>query len=80
VNLVSKMKEPIFIAHGKLDPRADVHHAQRMVDALKANGNDVEYFEIPQTGHGIALDNYREEFYARLLRFLDRNIGSGAGG
>jgi dipeptidyl aminopeptidase/acylaminoacyl peptidase len=80
VNLVSKMKEPIFIAHGKLDPRADVHHAQRMVDALKANGNDVEYFEIPQTGHGIALENYREEFYARLLRFLDRNIGSGAGG
>jgi dipeptidyl aminopeptidase/acylaminoacyl peptidase len=78
VELVDKLKLPIFIAHGRLDGRVDIRHAHDMVDRLKGQKADVEYFEIPQTGHGIAIDRYREEFYARLLRFLDRNIGSGA--
>jgi len=80
INQVAKLKLPIFIAHGYLDARVDVKHAHRMVEALQDAKADVEYFEIPQTGHGIALDRYRSEFYARLLKFLDRNIGPAAAG
>jgi dipeptidyl aminopeptidase/acylaminoacyl peptidase len=76
LNNVEKMKLPIFLAHGRLDGRVDVKHAHRMYEALQDAKADVEYFEIPQTGHGIALGRYREEFYARLLRFLDKNLGA----
>jgi dipeptidyl aminopeptidase/acylaminoacyl peptidase len=76
VNLVDKLTLPIFLAHGRLDGRVDVKHAHRMYDALKDRHAQVEYFEIPQTGHSILLERYKLEFYARLLAFLDRHIGA----
>lgn len=72
---VAKLNVPVFIAHGRLDARVDVKHAHRMREALEDRKAAVEYFEIPQTGHSIVLARYREEFYARLLKFLDENIG-----
>lgn len=75
-----KLNVPVFIAHGRLDARVDVQHAQRMRDALEDRKASLEFFEIPQTGHSIALDRYENEFYARLLKFLDENIGRKPGG
>lgn len=70
----------LLLAHGRLDSRVDVKHAQRMRSALKDRRVDVEYFEMPQTGHSILLERYQHEFYARLLNFFDRHIGKGANG
>ncbi len=70
------IKLPVLLVHGRLDGRVDVKHAHRMLEALQANNASVEYFEVPQTGHSIVLDRYRLEFYARLLKFLDSNIGA----
>ncbi|MFT3807966.1 alpha/beta hydrolase family protein [Arenimonas sp.] len=78
LNQVDKLKVPVFLAHGRLDGRVDLKHALRMREALEERNASLEFFEIPQTGHSITLDRYEYEFYARLLRFLDRNIGGKA--
>lgn len=73
-----KFKVPALIAHGYRDARVGVRHAQAMRDALRENGVAVDYIEYSDTGHYLMLDQHREDFYARLLRLLDANIGPGS--
>ena len=47
-----------------------------MEKALRAAGVPVETLYYPTEGHGFYTDEHRKAFYAQLLGFLDRNIGS----
>jgi dipeptidyl aminopeptidase/acylaminoacyl peptidase len=38
----------------------------------------VEWIEYPEEGHGWALEKNRIDFWGRVEKFLDKNIGSGA--
>jgi dipeptidyl aminopeptidase/acylaminoacyl peptidase len=67
------IKVPVFIVHGRLDPRVDVAHARRMVDALEDAGVQVEFKEYMKAGHGLYLDEDEADFYTRLLAFLDKH-------
>jgi dipeptidyl aminopeptidase/acylaminoacyl peptidase len=69
---------PVLLAHGYRDARVDVRHAHDMKSQLSKRNQPVEYVEYPETGHGLAIEKHRLDFYARLLRFLDRNIGPAA--
>jgi dipeptidyl aminopeptidase/acylaminoacyl peptidase len=66
---------PVLLAHGYLDGRVDVRHAHQMKSELSKRKQPVEYIEYSATGHGLMLDRHRQDFYTRLLRFLDANIG-----
>jgi dipeptidyl aminopeptidase/acylaminoacyl peptidase len=74
----AKIGVPVLLAHGYLDARVDVLHAQAMRKQLEKNRVDVDYIEYPMTGHFLVLDKHREDFYTRLLRLLDRSIGPNA--
>jgi len=65
------------MAHGYRDARVDVRHAHEMKSQLSTRKQKVEYVEYSNTGHGLMLDRHRQDFYARLLRFLDTHIGQG---
>ena len=45
---------------------------------LRDKGVPVDYIEYSDTGHYLWLEKHREDFYTRLLRLLDQNIGPGA--
>jgi dipeptidyl aminopeptidase/acylaminoacyl peptidase len=66
---------PVLLAHGYRDARVDVRHAHDMRAQLAKRTQPVEYVEYSDTGHGLMLERHRFDFYARLLRFLDANIG-----
>jgi len=69
------IKVPVLLAHGRLDARVDVRHSQQLAKAMRKAGTPVELVEYPNEGHGLAIDADREDFYARLLAFLDAHLG-----
>jgi dipeptidyl aminopeptidase/acylaminoacyl peptidase len=52
VNHASEITRPIFIAHGRNDPRVPVTESEQMVAAIKKNGGTVWYIEATNEGHG----------------------------
>lgn len=66
---------PVLLAHGYRDARVDVRHPHQMKSELSKRKQPVEYIEYSNTGHALMLDRHQQDFYARLLRFLDAHIG-----
>jgi dipeptidyl aminopeptidase/acylaminoacyl peptidase len=62
----AKIQVPMFIAHGNLDARVPIVHSEKMVQALKANGKQVEWMPLPGERHGLGRDAARQ----RLQRAL----------
>ena len=75
VHQASRIEAAVMLAHGGLDRRAPLEHAQRMRDALRDAGQSVEWYVDAQQGHGFQA-NAREELYRRILTFLDTHIGA----
>ena len=73
-----RIKVPVFLSAGHEDDTAPVEHTQMMEAALKKAGVPVETLYFKTEGHGIYKREHRAEFYARLLTFLQRNIGGRA--
>ncbi|HZV64867.1 MAG TPA: prolyl oligopeptidase family serine peptidase, partial [Telluria sp.] len=44
--------------------------------AVKKTNPDVEWVVYPEEGHGWALPKNRIDFWTRVEKFLDRNIGA----
>ncbi len=77
--LASRIKVPVFLAAGGIDERAPLKHSEMMRDALIAAGNAPEWLLYKDEGHGFYQDGHNVEYYTKLLAFLDRHIGPGAG-
>jgi dipeptidyl aminopeptidase/acylaminoacyl peptidase len=73
--LAKDIKAPVFLAAGGKDTRAPIKQTQRMEQALKQAGAAPEVLYFPTEGHGFYTQAHRQEFYAKLLDFLSRNIG-----
>jgi len=76
--LASQIKVPIFLAAGGQDERAPIAQSEEMEKALRAAGVPVETLFIRTEGHGFYVQEHQQQFYTKLLAFLDRNIGAGA--
>ncbi len=76
--IASRIKVPVFLSAGHEDETAPVEHTQMMEAALKKAGVPVETLYFKTEGHGIYKREHRREFYARLLTFLQKNIGGRA--
>jgi dipeptidyl aminopeptidase/acylaminoacyl peptidase len=71
---------PVLLAHGNLDQRVPVTHSEKMLEALRAGGKEVEWIELRGERHGIAYPENRERFYNALFAFLARNTAAPAPG
>ena len=71
---VDKIKAPLFIAQGRMDPRVPIAESDQMVAALKNRGIDVEYMIKDNEGHGFANEENKFDFYEAMENFLARYL------
>lgn len=77
VNLVAKIRAPILMAYGGKDKRVPIEHGEHFHDALaKQPGAKVEWVVYDKEGHGWRAVDTRIDFWNRVARFLDANIGA----
>ncbi|MBA3634215.1 MAG: S9 family peptidase [Acidobacteria bacterium] len=69
---VDKIKTPLFVIHGKNDPRVPYTEAEQIVKVLRKRGATVEYKLFDDEGHGIAKLKNRLELYPLVADFLDK--------
>ncbi len=69
---VDKIKTPLFVIHGKNDPRVPYTEAEQIVASLKKRGGKVEYKLFDDEGHGISKLKNRLELYPLVADFLDK--------
>jgi dienelactone hydrolase len=69
---------PLLLAHGGVDQRVTLEHATQLRSALEARHAPLTWIEYRDEGHGWYLPANRVDFYDRMVKFLDANIGPDA--
>jgi len=66
------VRQPVFIAQGKLDPTVDPRAPQMILDGVRSSVKEMHWFD--RSAHCVLLDDEWEDVTALTLRFLDRVI------
>lgn len=73
LNNANKIRVPMFIVHGRNDPRVPVQEAEQIAATVEKNGVPVWLMIAENEGHGFAKkENADYLFYARMLFLQDR--------
>ncbi len=72
---VDDVKIPMLIAQGANDVRVVQAESDQFVEAMKANGLEVEYIVFEDEGHGFVKPENRLEFYGNTELFLAKHMG-----
>ncbi len=68
VNNASSIKKPLFVIHGKNDPRVPLNEAEQIVATVKNNQVPVWYLMAKDEGHGFSKKkNIDFQFYATVM-------------
>ena len=68
---VEDMRAPLFVIHGRNDPRVPVSEAEQLVAGLRARAVRCELLIYEDEGHGLARLANRLDAYPRAVAFLD---------
>ena len=66
---------PLFIVHGEVDVRINVHHAHDLAAAAAAGGTPVEPWIVPEAHHSEAAFIDPTAYEARLASFFAGALG-----
>ena len=66
---------PLLVAQGANDPRVKQAESDRIVNALRKRGVDVQYLLKENEGHGFLNEENRFDFYEAMVAFLDAHLG-----
>lgn len=72
----ARITQPLLLAYGGSDDRVPIFHGRKFYDAVKATNKNVEWIEYPGEGHGWYLPKNNYDFWTRVEKFLDKNIGA----
>ncbi len=72
IRKIDRIKAPLFVIHGKNDPRVPYTEAEQVVAALRGRESIVEYKLYDDEGHGISKLKNRLELYPLVADFLDK--------
>jgi dipeptidyl aminopeptidase/acylaminoacyl peptidase len=75
IRLAARIKNPLLMAHGRIDRRVPIEHGRRMFDAVKGHNPKVEWVEYDKDGHGWSLPETDVDWWTRVEGFLARHIG-----
>jgi dipeptidyl aminopeptidase/acylaminoacyl peptidase len=75
VHRADRAQRPILIVHGANDPNVKLPQAERMVEALRRAGKDVEYVVFEGEGHGGFDTASNVRLFEVVERFLARHLG-----
>jgi len=78
IEQAARITQPVLLAYGGVDRRVPINHGTKFRDALMKTNKNVEWIAYPEEGHGWSLEKNNIDFWSRVERFLDRNIGAGA--
>lgn len=64
----SKIRKPLFVVHGKNDPRVPLNEAEQIVATVRKQGTPVWYLMATDEGHGFSKKpNVDYQFYATVM-------------
>ena len=69
------IRAPLFVIHGRNDPRVPVSEAEQLVDNLKRRGVPCTLCVYEDEGHGLARLDNRLDAFPRAIEFLDHVLG-----
>lgn len=72
---ISDVRAPLFVIHGRNDPRVPLSEAEQVAAAVRENGVEVELVVYDDEGHGLAKRANRLDAYPRAIDFLGRVLG-----
>jgi prolyl oligopeptidase PreP (S9A serine peptidase family) len=75
LNRISDVRAPLFVIHGRNDPRVPLSEAEQVAAAVRENGVEVELVVYDDEGHGLAQRANRLDAYPRAIDFLARVMG-----
>ena len=77
VNHVENIQAPVFIVHGRKDPRVNIDHANRLREEMEEHNKEYEWMVKNNEGHGFAKEENRIELYSAMEKFFAKHLGSG---
>ncbi|WP_395685308.1 prolyl oligopeptidase family serine peptidase [Caenimonas koreensis] len=72
----ARIKQPVLLAYGGADRRVPIVHGTRLRSALERTNPNVEWIEYTEEGHGWSLVKNRVDFWTRVDKFLQKNMGT----
>nr|WP_283254459.1 alpha/beta fold hydrolase [Ramlibacter paludis] len=75
IEQAARVKQPLLLAHGNADRRVPIIHSVKLRDALAKTNPQVEWVEYADEGHGWKLVPNRIDWWTRVEKFLQKNIG-----
>jgi dipeptidyl aminopeptidase/acylaminoacyl peptidase len=75
-HFADKIKEPILLIHGMMDPNVGTFpiQSERMFAALKGNGGNVRYVQLPLESHGYIAKESRRHVVWEMVNWLDTYV------
>ncbi len=74
VNHVDKIRAPIFIVHGRRDPRVVMEHADRLRKQMEKLDKPYEWLVKNNEGHGFRKEENRIELYTQMEKFFAKHL------
>jgi dipeptidyl aminopeptidase/acylaminoacyl peptidase len=74
IHRVAEIKVPLLLAHGTLDRRVPIEHAQAFAKAAEKAGVKLEVVTYPEEGHGWIDAKNHTDFLNRLETFFARSL------
>jgi dipeptidyl aminopeptidase/acylaminoacyl peptidase len=69
------VRAPLFIQHGRNDPRVPVTESEHIASVLQSKGVECELLIFDDEGHTVEKLPNRIETFERAAGFLDRVLG-----
>lgn len=73
---IDNIKAPLFIIHGRNDPRVPVGEAEQIHDVLRSKGIPSELLIYEDEGHGLQKLKNRLDSYPKVVNFLERVLSN----
>ena len=74
VNNAAKIRKPLFVAHGRNDPRVPYTEAEQIVETVRRNGTPVWFLLAANEGHGFARKENADYYFYATIRFLQETV------
>ena len=72
---VDSIRVPVLLVHGTTDVNVDIRHSDKMNEALKSRGKQVEYLRYTGLDHQLPDAAARTEMLTKAAQLLERTIG-----
>ncbi len=74
LNNAAKIKKPLFVVHGKNDPRVPLPEAEQIVATVRKNQVPVWYLMAKDEGHGFSKKKNNDFLFYATVMFIKENL------